>query len=480
MSFPKYPEYKESGVEWLGNVPEHWNKVRLRRVVKLNPSKSEVSNLNRELSVSFLPMESIRDNGSINLEKSLSIGAVENGYTYFREDDVALAKITPCFENGKGAIMRGLINGIGFGTTELIIVRPKPSRTTSDYLHWLFLSSYFRRMGESTMYGAGGQKRVPDDFVRNLCVAIPPIKEQTAIASFLDTETSKIDGLVGEQRRLIELLKEKRQAVISHAVTKGLNPNAPMKPSGIEWLGDVPEHWKVKPLKYLAAFRSGGTPSKTVPAYWHGDVPWASSKDLKTETLADTIDHITQHALDNDAATLVPAGSVLVVVRGMILLHTFPVVQTLVPMAINQDLKALTPSECIHESYLPWLLRGSTTATFGQIDEAAHGTKVLRMEALTSIELPVPPIDEQLEIAETVTKRLTQIACLVAKAEAAIELLQERRVALISAAVTGKTDVREFANASPTATDTGPANARSKMATSAVSRSKRNVLQETR
>jgi type I restriction enzyme, S subunit len=244
---------------------------------------------------------------------------------------------------------------------------------------------------------------------------------------------------------LIELLKEKRQAVISHAVTKGLNPNAPMKPSGIQWLGDVPQHWELKPLKFLATFRSGGTPSKTVPAYWHGDVPWASSKDLKTETLADTIDHITQHALDSDAATLVPAGSVLVVVRGMILLHTFPVVQTLVPMAINQDLKALTPAECIHVSYLPWLLRGSTNATFGRIDEAAHGTKVLRMEAWTSIQLPVPPIEEQLEIVTTVEKQLETLSQLQAEAERAIELLQERRTALISAAVTGKIDVRQFA-----------------------------------
>ena len=99
------------------------------------------------------------------------------------------------------------------------------------------------------MYGAGGQKRVPDAFVRDFATAFPPVSEQALINAFLDRETAKIDALVAEQRRLIELLKEKRQAVISHAVTKGLNPHAPMKPSGIEWLGDVPEHWEIAPSK---------------------------------------------------------------------------------------------------------------------------------------------------------------------------------------------------------------------------------------
>ena len=257
MSFPKYEDTKDSGIDWLGEVPQHWKTVRLRHVAELNPSKSEVSDLDRELSISFLPMEAIGDDGSLNLEHSRSIGAVENGYTYFRENDVTLAKITPCFENGKGAIMRGLLNGIGFGTTELIVVRPSPEHTTSDYLDRLFMSSYFRRIGESTMYGAGGQKRVPDDFVRNFCVAVPPLNEQEAIATFLDSETSKIDGLVSQQRRLIELLREKRQAVISHAVTKGLNPAAPMKPSGIQWLGDVPEHWRVGKCGYYVDILSG-------------------------------------------------------------------------------------------------------------------------------------------------------------------------------------------------------------------------------
>jgi type I restriction enzyme S subunit len=277
-------------------------------------------------------------------------------------------------------------------------------------------------------------------------ILIPPVAEQAKIADFLDRETAKIDELVAEQQRLIELLKEKRQAVISHAVTKGLNPHAPMKPSGIEWLGDVPTHWEVTPLKYVVSLRSGGTPSKEKLHYWNGDVPWASSKDLKTEVLSDTQDHITQIALDEGAAELVPVDSLLIVVRGMILIHTFPVVKALVPMAINQDLKALTPTAKLDVDFLAWLLRGTSRETLGRIDEAAHGTKVLRIEAWTSMELPLPPIDEQRQIVSYLLGQLEKLDLLTDQAECAVTLLQERRTALISAAVTGQIDVRQLAN----------------------------------
>lgn len=445
MSFPRYPTYKDSGVEWLGEVPGHWSVKRLRFVAELNPSKSELNHLNRETAVSFLPMDAIGEDGSLNLEKEKPIHELESGYTYFRDGDVTVAKITPCYENGKGALMQGLLNGVGFGTTELIVARPRPEEITGTYLHYLFISPDFRSIGESHMYGAGGQKRVPDAFVRNFATAFPPVTEQTQITAFLNRETAKIDGLVAEQRRLMALLKEKRQAVISHAVTQGLNPHAPMKPSGVEWLGEVPAHWVVQPLKHVVSLKSGGTPSKANLAYWDGDVPWASSKDLKVEELADTQDHITQQALDEGAAELVAAGSLLIVVRGMILIHTFPVVKTLVPMAINQDLKALTPCQVLNIDFLALLLRGSSRETLGRVDEAAHGTKVLRLEDWTSLPLPIPPIHEQFRIVAEVVRHLAEIDTLTAEAQRAIALLQERRTALISAAVTGQIDVRGLA-----------------------------------
>ena len=185
----------------------------------------------RDLEVSFLPMEAIGDDGSLSLEREHPIQEVETGYTYFRDGDVAFAKITPCFENGKGALMAGLLRGVGFGTTELTVARPIPSLMSSAFLHWIFRSPSFRAEGEASMYGAGGQKRVPDDFVRELLWAVPPEPERERIATFLDRETTKIDALIAEQEKLLALLAEKRQASISHAVTRGLDPNAPMKDS---------------------------------------------------------------------------------------------------------------------------------------------------------------------------------------------------------------------------------------------------------
>lgn len=208
------------------------------------------------------------------------------------------------------------------------------------------------------------------------------------------------------------------------------------KNSDVGWLSEVPAHWKMSPLKYLVTLKSGSTPSKTSPAYWDGDVPWASAKDLKTEVLSDTQDHITQRAIDDEVAQLVPAGSILVVVRGMILAHTFPVATALVPMAINQDLKALIPSGALNSRFLAWLLRGSASETISRVDEAGHGTKALRMEAWASMPFPIAPLGEQLEIAAFLDRETARLDELVAEQHRLIDLLREKRQAVISHAVT--------------------------------------------
>lgn len=213
---------KESGIEWLGEAPCHWTVTRLRFIARLNPSKSEVSCRDRDEEVSFLPMDAIGEDGSLRLDRTRSLEQVETGYTYFRDGDVAVAKITPCFENGKGAVMRGLVGGVGFGTTELIVVRPSAGNS-SDFLHWLFNSTAFRKLGEGAMYGAGGQKRVPDDFVRDFRLALPPPPEQSAIAAFLDRETGTLDSLIAEAEVGISLLRERRARLISAAVTGAID-----------------------------------------------------------------------------------------------------------------------------------------------------------------------------------------------------------------------------------------------------------------
>lgn len=443
MTLRRYERYKDSGVEWLGAVPAHWEMKRLRFVATINPSKSEIGDRARETEVSFLPMEAVGDDGSLNLDRTRAIGEVESGYTYFRDGDVTIAKITPCFENGKGALMRGLVGGVGFGTTELIVVRPIANATTGAYLNWIFRSGVFRQQGEASMYGAGGQKRISEDFVRDFKFPFPPLTEQAALVAYLDRETAKIDTLIVEQQRLIELLSEKRQAVVARAVTKGLNPSAPMKDSDVEWLGSVPAHWSVQPLKHVADFRSGGTPDKSNLDFWDGAVPWASAKDLKVDDLFDTADHITDEAVAAGVASLVPANSVLVVVRGMILARMFPVVTARVPMAINQDLKAVAPREGMHGEYLAWLLRASTAESLSRLDEAGHGTKALRMDAWGAMRVPVPPPAEQQQIATYLKQACSVADAGLSDVQRGISLLRERRTALISAAVTGQIDLRQ-------------------------------------
>ena len=442
MSFPRCPVYKDSGVAWLGEVPGHWGVKRLRFVAALNPSKSEVNGLARETFVSFLPMDAIGEDGSLRLDNEKPISDLESGYTYFRDGDVVVAKITPCYENGKGALMQGLLNGIGFGSTELIVARPKPDQVTGTYLHYLFISPDFRAIGESHMYGAGGQKRVPDAFVRDFATAFPPIPEQTQIVTFLDRETAKIDALVAEQRRLMALLKEKRQAVISHAVTKGLNPDAPMKPSGIEWLGDVPAHWEVGPLKRFWSV----TDCKHVTAEFVDDgFPLASIREVQSRWVAlenakCTTEHFYEVLVEGNRQPL--AGD-LIFSRNATVGEVAQVHADHPRFAMGQDvvlLRKLSPN--YSSDYLQHVIRSPIIIL--QLANMMIGStfKRINVEEIRSFLIPSPPPTEQAEIANFLEGEVAKFDNLTAEAQRAIDLLQERRTALISAAVTGQIDVR--------------------------------------
>lgn len=209
---------KDSGVEWLGKVPESWDVGAARRFFLFNPSKREISTRPRSEEVSFLPMEAIGETGTLDLTRTRQIKEVETGYSYFANGDVVIAKITPCFENGKGSAIGGLVGGVGFGTTELIVLRPS-RHVSQQYSWWLFSAAGFRRFAEGHMEGSAGQKRVQDDWLKAQKVAIPPRPVQDAIVAHLDRATSRIDTLISKTERSIELLREHRTALITAAVT---------------------------------------------------------------------------------------------------------------------------------------------------------------------------------------------------------------------------------------------------------------------
>lgn len=433
MKLKPYPKYKPSGVEWLGKAPDGWNRQRLRFGVTLNPSKSETAELDRNTEVSFLPMEAIGGDGRLDLQRTRPISDVETGYTYFRDGDVTIAKITPCFENGKGARMRDLQGGIGFGTTELIVARPN-EHLNGEFLHWLFVSEPFRKQGEAHMYGAGGQKRVPDDFVRNFDMAWPPLELQASIAAFLDRETAKIDTLIARQETLIELLQEKRQAVISHAVTKGLDPTAPMKPSGVEWLGDVPVHWDVVPTKRLFRLVVDPAPPNNDATLLsiYTDIGVRPRKELEERG---------NKASTTDGYFQVRKGDLIV---NKLLAWMGAIGVSNYDGVTSPAYDILRPIGGLDPYYYDYLFRCGVC--FTEFRRFSRGIMDMRLrlyfEEFGQLHMPRPPVDEMRAIVNHINAEAAKIDTLSAKAKQAIELQKEHRTALISAAVTGKIDVR--------------------------------------
>lgn len=427
------------------DAPAHWTRTRLRHVVRLNPSKSEIEDLEPDREVSFIPMEAIGEDGSTRLDATRPLSEVQSGYSYFRDEDVVVAKITPCFENGKGALMRGLHGGVGFGTTELIVARPLRDRLCSEYLQWIFQSSEFRKLGEGFMYGAGGQKRVPDDFVRDYRIALPPLSEQTSITSFLDRETGKIDVLVEEQRRLIELLKEKRQAVISQAVTKGLDPNARVKPSGVEWLGEVPEHWDVVPCGYRYEVQLGRMLNEERA---QGDDlrPYLRVLDVQWHRInVDDLPVMNFPPQARQRYRLQP-GDLLVNEGGSYVGRSAIWRGELDECYYQKALHRLRPRYHSRDTAEFLLCVMEMATKLGAFIAGGNQTTIDHptAEQLRGQRFPFPPIEEQAAIAQFLGEANGRLEVLESEVTAAIELLRERRAALISAAVTGKIEVRKF------------------------------------
>ena len=213
-------EMKPSGVEWIGEIPAHWEVLKVKQVGLSNPSKNNPKTAClKEKPVVFLPMERVHTDGTIDQELRLPYSQLKNGYTYFEENDVLIAKVTPCFENGKIVLIKNLATPVGFGSTEFIVIRPNPQKVFSLFLYYILYNAPLRNIGKHFMTSAVGLKRVPTEFVENFRIPIPTYQEQAQIVDFLDCKTKQIDELITTEQRKIELLKEYRQSLISEAVT---------------------------------------------------------------------------------------------------------------------------------------------------------------------------------------------------------------------------------------------------------------------
>jgi len=269
---------------------------------------------------------------------------------------------------------------------------------------------------------------------------VPKPDEQTAIAAFLDRETAKIDALIAEQEKLIALLAEKRQATISHAVTKGLNPNVPMKDSGIPWLGNVPLHWKLAKLGLYATVENGTTPSRTVMEYWEdGSIPWLASGEVNQLQISEASELITEAALEGCSLRVLPVGTVVIGLVGQGKTRGMSAILR-ISATINQNLAAVCPGPRIEGGYILYVFR----AMYEWLREAGRGGNQAAMncEMLSGLRIPILPLIEQEAIVGFIESEVGKLDALKVQAELAIALLKERRSALIAAAVTGQIDVR--------------------------------------
>lgn len=441
--YKAYPEYRDSGVEWLGEVPSHWELIRIKYIAELTPKKP---NIDRALECSFVPMEKLKTN-SVILDEVRLVNDVYDGYTYFRDGDILMAKVTPCFENKNIAIVEGLINKIGFGSSEIYVIRIN-ELANNRYWYYRLQEDSFMDIATAAMTGAGGLRRVPSDVVSNFTAALPSEDEQQTIANFLDQETAKIDMLIEKQQQLIQLLKEKRQAVINHAVTKGLNPDVPMKDSGVEWLGEVPEGWVVRRLKHSATLQSGIPKGKDNTGRVTIDVPMLRVANVQDGYLDLNDVHnisIEPHELQR---YLLVNGDVLMNEGGdNDKLGRGAVWRAEIESCIHQNhVFAIRPIE-VEPEWLDLVTRASY-AKFHFFRVAKQSTNLASISSTNIKETPlvIPPTKERSEIISFVQDLMEAFEALEAKSFQQIELLKERRTALISAAVTGKIDVRLHAS----------------------------------
>lgn len=413
---------------WVAEVPNKWRTEWLKWNVRLSTDRPSEEEQER------LPYISNEDIASWT-GKLLNDNPqpAESDGRKFQPDDVLLNKLRPYLAKVHHAEFDGVSSG------ELLCLRPSAD-VLPRFLFYVLVSKGFIDTIDAETFGSK-MPRADWEIVGHQPLPLPPLETQQRIARFLDEKTARIDGLIEKKRALLDRLAEKRQALITRAVTKGLNPDALMKRSGIDWLGDIPAHWEVKRLRYVAKLLSGSTPTTGVPEYWDGDIPWISPKDMKADALSDSIDKVTRLAIDEYGLREFRQANAIIVIRGMILARRIPVAVATGVYTINQDMKVMESKGLVSPEFLQMYLSAIESFLMTLVAEAGHGTKALRTDVLLDAPTLVPPLAEQVEIIRQVGDQKDQLDRTVQKIEALANRLAEYRAALIAAAVTGKLEI---------------------------------------
>jgi type I restriction enzyme S subunit len=434
MSFPKYPEYKNSGVEWLGGIPKGWQVNRTKNIFEIKKRISgaegyEVLSITQQ-GIKIKDIES--GDGQLSMDYSK--------YQFVEVGDFAMNQMD---------LLTGFIdisNIFGVTSPDYRVFSVKNNEKSYDrYFLYLFQMCYRKKIFYAFGQGASqlGRWRLPTEQFNDFVLPYPSYGEQKVIASFLDSETAKIDALISEQQKLIELLKENRLAVISHAVTKGLDPNAKMKDSGIEWLGMVPEGWEVLSIRHCLEQVFNGITTEQI------DESDDTFPVTRIETISygvidrERVGYISKNDARDDRK-LVPGDILFSNINSLSMIGNCAIYNGEFELYAGMNLLVLRPENIINSKWLFWLIRSTI---FRQVVESlakpAINQASISQTSLSSIYIPLPPETEQALIAEYVDSQVEKFDDLAVKAQDAIDLLQERRTALISAAITGKIDVRE-------------------------------------
>ena len=436
-----YPTYKPSGGAWLGDVPAHWEVRRLKWVASLNPSKTEARTfLTADTPVTFLPMERVGTDGEID-EKVVSASVVWNGFTYFRRADVLVAKITPCFENGKGACLDALSTEIGFGSTEFHVLRAGSS-ISPQFLYRLTTLAQFRHSGAEEMTGAAGQQRVPQAFVANYPLPLPPLAEQAAIVRYLDHTDGRIRRYLRSRERLIELLKEYRQAVIHEAVMRGLDPDVPLKPSGVAWLGDVPAQWEVRRLKHWVGINEAVLPETTDPDF---DFRYLEIGAVGTGVLVEEPSTIRFAHAPSRARRIVKSGDTIISTVRTYLKAVWFAEEVNDALICSTGFAVLTPRRATAPKFVSYVVQNNAFTDRVTAESVGIAYPAIAESRFRSFHVCVPPLAEQAAIAAYLDKQTAAIDAAITRAQREIDLLSEYRTRLIADVVTGQVDVREVA-----------------------------------
>lgn len=437
MKLPSYPEYAESRDKWIGEAPTHWKFLRADFTTSSN--KDQISEAAMEsLQVLHYSIPNVQEFGTAQIEDG---NEIDSAKLLITTRQLLISKLNP--RKATLCIAEPHEGLLTVGSGEFVPIIPEGGLNLR-YCYYTWLSDKVTKLLSSRVQSVTrSHQRVSPEDITKLPWAWPPAVEQNQIVAFLDWKTGQIDALMARQQELLEKLKEKRLAVITQAVTRGLNPAAPLRDSGIPWLGQVPEHWEVKRIKFIARIGNGSTPNRENPLYWHdGHYPWLNSSVVNQEAVTMADQFVTTDALKECHLPIVQPPAILIGITGEG--KTRGMATTLLFEAtINQHLAFVKPDPS--QATVDYLRRVFDRAYSYLRSESEGGgsTKgAITCEQIAELSVPVPPIAEQETVAAHLGSETQRLERLSLKIESAIAHLTEYRTALITAATTGKIDVR--------------------------------------